>query len=244
MRDMIKNFVYVAMGIMVIGCSSKEPPGPNQSGSTVQICGAMKNVMWKGELFGTIELDTISRKLHLYGVGPVEYLTGELLFFDGTLYESKVVNDTVMKVTEIERSKAPFFVYANVKEWREKPLPDSIRTIPQLDVYLNQITKNEQRPFAFKLSGVVEMATIHVVNLPHGAKVSSPRDAHQGQTDYYLRNAPSDIIGFFSTEHQAVFTHHDTYVHMHLITADRAQMGHLDNVKFKNGAMRLYLQVQ
>jgi acetolactate decarboxylase len=43
------------------------------------VAGAMKNVMWKGQLFGTIDLDTIFNKQHLYGLGPVEYLTGELL---------------------------------------------------------------------------------------------------------------------------------------------------------------------
>ena len=44
----------------------------------VHIVGAMKNVMRKGELFATIDLDSLSNKTHLYGMGPVEYLTGEL----------------------------------------------------------------------------------------------------------------------------------------------------------------------
>jgi acetolactate decarboxylase len=34
----------------------------------------MKNVMWKGQLQGVINLDTIQNKNHLYGFGPQEYL--------------------------------------------------------------------------------------------------------------------------------------------------------------------------
>lgn len=71
--------------------------------------------------------------------------------------------------------------------------------------------------------------------------VSSPDEAHQGQKNYTLYNEQSEIIGFFSTEHKAIFTHHDTYLHMHLITADRQKMGHLDDVRFKKGTMMLYL---
>ena len=96
----------------------------------------------------------------------------------------------------------------------------------------------------FKISGMVETATIHIVNLPTGAKVSSPSEAHQGQVDYELVNEQMDIIGFFSTEHKAIFTHHDTYVHMHLVTKDRKKMGHLDEVLFKAGSLTLYLPVE
>jgi acetolactate decarboxylase len=41
-----------------------------------------------------------------------------------------------------------------------------------------------------------------------------------------------EIIGFFSTEHKGVFTHHDSFLHMHLITKDKEKMGHLDAATF------------
>jgi acetolactate decarboxylase len=94
------------------------------------------------------------------------------------------------------------------------------------------------------LEGIVEKATIHVVDLPKGIQVRSPQDAHKGQKNYTLHHVPSDIIGFFSTEHKAIFTHHDTFVHMHLVTADRKQMGHLDEVFFNKSSMKLYLPME
>ena len=69
-------------------------------------------------------------------------------------------------------------------------------------------------------------------------------EAHNGQKNYDLQNEQADIIGFFSTKHQAIFTHHDTFLHMHLITVDRKKMGHLDEVLFKKGTISLFLPEQ
>lgn len=207
----------------------------------VKIVGEMRNVMWKGELFGNINLDTIGNKEHLYGLGPVEYLAGEILIIDGKSYRSTVLTDTTMKVEETYNIKAPFFGYANITKWTEQILPDSIQSIRQLELYLDQTTKSLPRPFLFKLTGVVTLASIHIVNLAPGAVVKSPDDAHKGQRNYQLANTQSEILGFFSTQHQSIFTHHDTYLHMHLITSDRQIMGHLDNAAFDKGSMKLYL---
>ena len=83
----------------------------------VKIIGEMKNVMWKGQLYGNINLDTISKKTNLFGLGPVEYLAGEILIIDGKPYKSSVVSDTEMKVEETYHIKAPFFASANIENW-------------------------------------------------------------------------------------------------------------------------------
>jgi acetolactate decarboxylase len=241
---MIKmNFKTTLLGLTILtltNCTTKA----QQTTNSVKIVGEMKNVMWKGQLYGNINLDTIANKTNLYGLGPVEYLSGEILIIDGKSYKSTVVSDTTMKVEETYVIKAPFFGYANIAKWTEQTLPDSLQTIQQLEQYLDKITKSSPRPFMFKLSGIVEQATIHIVNLPKGSKVSSPDEAHKGQKNYELKNEQSEIIGFFSTEHKAIFTHHDTYLHMHLITADRKKMGHLDEVLFKKGTIKLYLPTE
>jgi acetolactate decarboxylase len=209
--------------------------------SIPRIYGAMKNVMRKGELFATIALDTVANKKHLYGLGPVEYLAGEIIIIDGRAYKSVVVNDTTMQVTETFDLKAPFFGLANIARWTESPLPDSVTTMNQLEAYLVATTKNQPRPYFFKLTAIADSADIHIVNLPKGTKVSSPEEAHQGQRNYYLTNKQVDLIGFFSTEHKAILTHHTTFMHIHLITEDRKQMGHLETISIKRGTAKLYL---
>lgn len=231
---------FLSLSACLPGCSTKT----QHPASAVSVVGAMKNVMWKGQLQRTIDLDTISNREHLYGLGPAEYLSGELLIIDGRSYKSTVLTDTTMRVEETFKAGAPFFVYGNVDRWTGHDIPESVRTLPQFEGYLDRMTTAAKRPFAFRLSGTVESAAIHIVNLPSGATVSSPDDSHRGRRLYTVRDEPSDIVGFFSTEHQAVFTHHDTYVHMHLLTADRTRMGHLDEVLFKSGSMKLYLPAE
>ncbi len=217
------------------------PSMAQRAAGTVNIIGQMKNVMWKGELQGNIHIDTLTVKTNLYGLGPVEYLKGEILVMDGVSYQSRVVNDTMMIVEETYDIKAPFFSYAHITGWSRQPLPGDVRTIRQLEIYLDSLTRSAPRPFLFKLTGIVEQADIHIVNLPAGARVRSPDEAHTGQKTFELKNEASDILGFFSTGHQAVFTHHDSFLHMHLITTDRRKMGHLDQALFKKGTMTLYL---
>jgi acetolactate decarboxylase len=199
----------------------------------------MRQVMWEGKLEGQVNLDTLNPKKRLYGLGPETYLTGELLIDDGVVYVSRVTSDSTMVVKQTTEVSAPFFVYAHVDDWRSRSLPDSVRTLGQLEHFLDLATKGGKRPFAFKLEGEVQKAVIHVQNLTEGTTVSSPQQAHLGQTNYTIQNAPVSIIGFFSTEHQGVYTHHDSFVHMHLITEDKQLMGHLDEASF--GAMTLYL---
>jgi acetolactate decarboxylase len=212
--------------------------------SRVKLVGQMKDVMWKGELKGKIFLDTITDKQHLYGIGPVEYLSGEILIIDGKSYKSTVISQSAMRVEETFNLKAPFFGYAQIPAWQEIMLPPSIQTIEELEVYLDQLTKLAPRPFLFKLSGIAEEAIIHIVNLPQGATVRSPQDAHQGNVNYMISDQSVDIIGFFSTEHKTIFTHHDTFLHLHLITSDRQKMGHLDQVRLKSGSVKLYLPIE
>ncbi len=89
------------------------------------------------------------------------------------------------------------------------------------------------------MQGTISNALIHIQNLPKGAKVSSPEEAHQGQVNYELKDEEVEIIGFFSTKHQGIFTHHDSFLHMHLITKDKSKMGHLDELEISE--MTLYL---
>jgi acetolactate decarboxylase len=205
------------------------------------IVGAMKDVMWNGKLQGLINLDTLSNKKHIYGLGPVEYLTGEVVMIDGVCYKSEIKEDSTIKVTKTFNIKAPFFSYANIPKWREIDLPDSISTLPQLERFLDGKTKTRSRPYLFKIHTTVDSASFHIVNLPAGAKVSSPDDAHQGQKQFQVKNTAVQLIGFFSTSHQAIFTHHDTYLHIHLITNDHKQMGHLDVINLQPGKSKLFL---
>lgn len=207
----------------------------------IRIVGAMRNVMHEGELFGTIDLDTIADKNHLYAVAPLEYLKGEIMITDGRCFVSKVVSDTVISTEETYKVKAPFFVSSNVEQWYQVDVPDSVTNIRSLGYFLNAFTQSFQRPFAFKISAEIDSATVHVVNLPDGMQVHSPEEAHLNQKSFKIIKSNAEIIGFFSTAHAGVFIHHDSFVHMHLITEDKKIMGHIDELALTKGKFKLYL---
>jgi acetolactate decarboxylase len=216
-----------------------------QTKNEVKISGAMRNVMQKGDLSNTIHLDTIAAKQHLYGLGPLENLKGELLIIDGKSYISTVNDDGSIQMQQTYDAKAPFFVYSQVEDWSIHTLPDTILTMQQLEQYIDTLSKDHQRPFAFKLEGTFKHIDYHIQNLPLGTIIRSPKDAHQNQGKYTATNEKGSIVGFFSTTHQRIFTHHDTYIHMHYINDALSGMGHIDDITFDgNSNITLYLPKQ
>ena len=243
LKSLILKSIVTLLFTGMVSCNIKEKKKElGQTYPDIHVVGAMKDAMWKGELYSKIDLDTIRNKNGLYGLGPQTQLTAELLIIDGKSYVSKVVSDSTMTVQETYKTGAPFFVFGNVKEWKSEKIPETITDMKALETFVDEQSKEMKRPFAFKVSGTVSDATIHIQNLPPNSKVSSPQEAHVGQTDYTLLDEAVDIVGFFSTEHQTVFTHHDTFMHLHLITQDRSKMGHLDHASFEN--ITLYLPMK
>ncbi|MCX2839631.1 acetolactate decarboxylase [Salinimicrobium sp. MT39] len=234
-----KKPVIALLTLTILSCISSKKDPTVEHAAGVSIIGAMRNVMLKGDLQDRLSLDTIANKTGLYGLGPLSHLQGELLINDGKNYISRVTTNGSLEVKKSYDASAPFFVYSNVDKWEEIVLPDSIATIQDVEKYIGERTSKISSPFAFKLKGTVAHAKIHVLNLPEGAKVSSPAEAHENQVDYDIKNEKAEIIGFYSTEHKGVFTHHDSNTHMHLITADELKMGHLDELQIEN--MSLYL---
>src|SRR5690606_41960640 len=81
-RDILKIFATATLA----SCSGSL----SQNNPEVAVVGAMKDVMWKGELHGKIYLDNLSDRSVLYGLGPLEYLKGEIMVVVGLFYQSTV----------------------------------------------------------------------------------------------------------------------------------------------------------
>lgn len=210
-----------------------------QDSGAVKIIGAMRETMHNGVLQGLIDLDTIADKTHLFGLGPMEQLRGEIVIIDGRAFSSHIENNSVL-VEESYKVKAPFFVYCNVPVWTEIHLPDSIQNNIQLEAFLFNAYGNLGMPFAFKVEAVADKGQAHIVNLPSGTEVHGPEDVHVYNETMDIAGDTCTIIGFFSVNHQGVFTHHDSYVHMHVLTADHKKMGHCDEFVLKAGTIRLF----
>lgn len=233
-RPMKRYVAGLVLAFILQGCSQPE------ANREVRVAGAMRNVMWKGELGGIISMDSLSKK-GFYGLGPLEGLRGELLLLDGKPIVSRVKNDTLIEVTEEPEARAPFFVYAKATDWKEMNLPENVKDLASLEEFLDGHFSQEEKPAVFRLKGRAQSALIHVQDLPPGSRVSSPEEAHAGQKEFRVSDEEVEILGFYSTRHQGIFTHHDTHLHMHLLTKDASKMGHMDELSFQPEAIKLYL---
>jgi acetolactate decarboxylase len=146
-----------------------------------------------------------------------------------------------MIVEERPDSKAPFFVHQQVKAWQEIALPDSVTDLPTLEAFLTARFGSIGKPFAFTLQGPVSHVNAHIVDVTPGTVINGPEDAHRENKDHKVRDRAMDLLGFFSTKHKAVFTHHDTHIHVHGITIDRDWMGLVEEARFEPG--RVFLSV-
>ena len=230
---MTKLFLSIAVLISAISCKNEK------ISNEVKSVSAMKNVMWKGELNAKIKIDTLN-KSGLYAVGPLEDLRGEISIIDGQVYVSTIDENNQIQVEKKSDVGAPFFVYANAKNFKEIKLPEQVNNLTLLNEFLSK-NYDTDNAYVFKLKGKIESGRIHVQNLPPNTEVSSPKEAHQGQVDFKIGETAVDMLGFYSNSAHGIYTHHDTNIHVHLITEDKTMMGHCDAVNFNPKAMQLYI---
>ncbi|MEY3542486.1 MAG: hypothetical protein RLZZ204_1298 [Bacteroidota bacterium] len=193
----------------------------------------MRDVMWKGDLTGKISTDSLNHP-NAYGLGPIEYLKGEVLLIEGQTFISKVIDSIAHQVTRVNSIKAPFFVYSKQSDLNSISVAPSELSLQSTEELIDSLYLDYDKPLLVRIDGVFQDLTIHSVDLPEGNSVSSPEEAHKGLTKYHYQSLSGSIVGFFSRKHKAIFTHHDSYFHAHFISDDRSVMGHVDSVFFNS----------
>ncbi|WP_299058026.1 acetolactate decarboxylase [uncultured Polaribacter sp.] len=194
--------------------------------------------MKKGDLKGKIATDSLNTK-ETYGLGPVEFLKGEILLFEGETFVSKAIDSVSHKVAKVSSVKAPFFVYSKHSNLKEIALPNTSYSLESIEAQIDVIYKDYDKPLLIRIDGVFNDLKIHSVNLPSGIKVASPEEAHQGLTQYNFNGISGSLIGFFSRNHKAVFTHHDRFFHAHFISDDRKVLGHVDALNLSSSKVSI-----
>src|ERR1041385_851566 len=101
----------------------------------VKWTGELHKVMMLGEDAGIIALDSLRDLPHLYAIGPVEGLNGEITVFDsepviGVVRDGKPVVERTFAV------RAPLLVWAQVSNWIKVPIPASVVTLADLDKFV------------------------------------------------------------------------------------------------------------
>lgn len=218
-----------------------------ESDRAVRWAGALKNVHHGLDFSGKIELQPLTGLPHLYAVGPLENLQGEVTIWDGKPLISKVIDGQV-KVDNNLAGKACFLVYGQAQSWNASLLTpassSSLVTAAEVDqIVKDAATKfgiNTNKPFPFLIEGVAKTARYHVMNRTESTPPTPGSEAHEkAKVRFTLQDTPVSLLGFYSEHHQAIFTHHSSFVHLHVTTKDNKIAGHLEAIELEPGARLL-----
>jgi len=198
--------------------------------------GAQRDVL-AGNLRAAVALAELKRFEHLYGLGPLEGLKGEISVFDGVPLIARVIGDEIV-VDADSGVGACFLVYTDAASWRwttmRSPLlgGEEESTVPRLAAEHDR--PPDGAPLAFLLRGLAVTLVFHVLDkrdgLPH-----SPARHEQAKVRRTLRQREVEVIGFHSTAHRGVFTPADSNVHMHFRSIDGRASGHVEQLDLASG---------
>jgi acetolactate decarboxylase len=224
-----------AIALLLASCSQPAELQPfdakTSPGFTVEWAGALKNMMHMGDLSAKANLTDLIDIEHLYALGAVSNLKGEILIMDSDVMNASVVDDALVMDNSYDK-EACLLVHASVANWVSVMVPDDVVSKDQLEAFVrssasaNDIDTNA--PFPFLLSGHMPSMDWHVINWPEGDDDHSHEKHVASGLHGTIENADAEILGFYSNSHHAIFTHHTTNMHMHVLSNDIA--GHLDNI--------------
>lgn len=172
-------------------------------GYALRFIGSMREAIMLGQRDARLDLRTLRGRPHLFGLGPIEGLTGEVTIVDSRPSLARVGPDGGMRVEESFDAGVPFLVWAEVwGGWRTVPVPDAVRSYPELEAFVGEAGRAAglARAFPFTVSGSLARVDLHVVNLPPGAPGGIA--AHgEGLVAFCPDRARGDDGGLLAAEH-------------------------------------------
>ena len=219
-------FLFV---IIMNSCSTS-----NNKEVEVHYYGALKNMMHKGDLSAKVTLDELKDMNHLYALGAVDNLKGEVLILDGVPSVSYVEGNDSSKIMMLDNSfekKACLLVTASVEQWESIIIPNTVITYENFEGFVKKAASesgvNTDEPFPFMIEGFIKSFDWHIIDWPEGdTEHSHDKHIHSGLYGT-LENQAVEMLGFYSDKHHAIFTHHTTNMHVH-VKSDKA-IGHADS---------------
>jgi acetolactate decarboxylase len=213
-----------------------------KTGYTVKWAGDLKNVHQGKDFSGKIDLSSLAKIPHLYAVGPLENLQGEVTIFDGKPLVSRVKNQMVQVDNNLV-GKACFLVYGQARNWKKIKVDNALNASQIESLVKRTATKNgikKNIAFPFLIEGSAKHAHYHIMNRVESTLLISGSFSHEeAKVNFTLEDMPVQLLGFYSEQHQGIFTHQGSFVHIHIKTLDDKIAGHLDDIQLDSGAQLL-----
>lgn len=245
---------FVAVGLIAAGNSgctgSRSRPATTTADTApftlVVHAGAMKPVMREGKTEPRVRLSDAIVHPHLYAVGAMEGLGGEVTIADGEVWVSRVTEGTPTTHGPDPRrgDHAALLVGFSVDRWDAVPLTQALAG-EDLEAAIEYAARRRgidtTSPFPFLIEGEFAALDMHIISgfCPHGGGMAEA--AHQPWKSNFTLPARARAVGIFARGTEGVLTHHGTAVHAHALvdTPSGLITGHIDAMEVVNGAVLL-----
>jgi acetolactate decarboxylase len=202
----------------------------------VKYSGTMRKIRQDKQVDASILIDTIKAK-NLYALGPVENLRGEIIVWNNDAFVAALTNDKQPYVQKkVKNLKAIFLVYADVEHWDTILLRETqINSMLDLEHFISRAVHNQNvdtsLAFPFQIYARAISGQGHIMFKDTSETEITPEILEKARTENSFTDQYIQMLGFYSQHHQSIFTHHDTYLHIHYRLRNKYQAGHLEQLK-------------
>ncbi|MCU0467500.1 MAG: hypothetical protein MUF58_02780 [Arcicella sp.] len=216
------SFLLVWLGILPVFAQNPE----------VKSVGELRKIMHDADLSAKIRLDTLNRE-NLFAIGVVDSLRGEISIAHGKSLTSFIDNTFVRSDTTFNHSAA-MLVYTYVKNWKIVTIERDLDNLSDLSELVKTLAADNgidvTRPFPFMARTWVKNMSFHVINWQSG--ITHTADTHKQFAHELWHSAEVVLLtGFYSENHQGIFTPYGSQLHVHAITANPMTCGHLETLE-------------
>jgi acetolactate decarboxylase len=206
----------------------------------VKSAGEMRKIIHDADLSAKIRLDTLARE-HLFAIGTVDSLRGEISIVNGKPLVSSIQETFIRTDTTLNHS-ATLLVYTYVKNWKVVTIEQDLNNFEEFELLIKRLASENgidvTKPFPFMARTWVKNMSFHVIDWQSGFLHTA--DTHKQFAHELWHSAEVVMLaGFYSENHQGIFTPYNSKMHVHTITSNPMTCGHLETIE-TYGKVALY----
>ena len=209
--------------------------------------GEMHRVIGQKDHKGRVQLGELIKQDHLYAVGAMKGLQGEVTILDSVPYVTAQDSQSKLCAASVTTDlQATLLMGASVPAWQDTTFETTLGP-DKWESHLEQTARDNHldtaSPIMFQVRGRLEDTTVHVINgaCPihaqlHGEELAPEEKPHQET----FATIQGTIVGVFAKASSGRLTHPGTSVHAHLIyqspeTGERLT-GHIEKTSIAKGS--------
>jgi hypothetical protein len=192
--------------------------------------GSMKTV-FEDNGAAKVELSELKDTQHLYALGTLAGLKGEIIIWDSLPYESQPGAGQI-KVNSDWGASAAYLVWSSVPRWQKTVVPPSVRNLQMLELWLASLSAKPGSPlpgqYPFLIKGRFVRVDWHINNVHEDGEPLTPGKVQSQKFHGRSVDLRGQIMGFYDPDQQGLLVPEGRRTHMHLLVKDRL-VAHVDD---------------